>query len=197
MSMISLAELFASYPDSCLHRQVRTRSGECLDVVYRLANLEEVDELYEMALAAKSHLVEQGIMQWTEHYPLRSHFAGDVERQAQCVGLVDGEIVFSYVLNDDCLPDYVVGQWLDGSVPYLVMHRLCVAPRIQHQGLGKQVFAHLMEQAQMMGYGAMRLDVYDGNAQANAMYLKAGFAKVGDFEMAIGTINLMEKYFIK
>ncbi|MFI3243370.1 MAG: GNAT family N-acetyltransferase [Akkermansia sp.] len=194
MRLITFADLFATYPDACVTRSLLNRDGEGIEVRYRLASMEDLDELYESVLAAKQHLVAQGIIQWTDDYPLLSHFIGDIENQQQCVGLIDGEIAFSYVLNKDCLPEYASGKWKDASVPYLVLHRLCVHPRWQEMGFGRQVLKHLLEQLQAMGYGAVRLDVYDGNTQANKMYLRKGFEQVGSFEMSIGTINLMELY---
>ena len=55
----------------------------------RKAKLLEIPEILEVTRACAQHMIANGIFQWNEHYPSRTAFENDINRDE------------SYVLEDD------------------------------------------------------------------------------------------------
>lgn len=74
------------------------------------------------------------------------------------------------------------------------MHRLCVDPKFQHQGIGGQTLQFVKEETKKMKKDAVRLDVFRFNPYAKRLYEKYGFQTTGLAEWRKGPFYLMEKY---
>lgn len=55
-----------------------------------------------------------------------------------------------------------------------------VLPEFQHQGYGKQLMSHALDEAKKMGAGIAYLEVRKLNSKAIAMYKKFGFTQIGE-----------------
>lgn len=62
-----------------------------------------------------------------------------------------------------------IGFLLDG---------LCVAPTAQGRGIGTQLVDAICQHARSLGHPAINLEVVEGNARAEALYKRCGFAPV-------------------
>jgi GNAT superfamily N-acetyltransferase len=56
-----------------------------------------------------------------------------------------------------------------------------VSPAARGRGVGGQLIAAVEQWARQAGAGVLRLCVYEGNASARALYLRAGFTGTGEF----------------
>lgn len=94
-----------------------------------------------------------------------------------------------------CDEQYIKGAWKYADVPYYVIHRLCVNPAFQNQGIAGWTLKHIEEQLTEWGIHAIRLDAFTENPYAIKLYEKMGYAKVGTVDFRKGRFYLMEKYF--
>lgn len=165
-----------------------------MQIEFRRANPEDLDEVCSMVQAAVSHMIEQNIFQWDELYPVREDFAEDIERQQLTVGLAGGRIAVIYVLNQECDAEYADGDWKYRDEPFYVIHRLCVSPDFQRMGIAGSALSHIEETLKTMGIHEIRLDVFSGNPFAQRLYEGAGFFKTGEVHWRKGMFYLMEKH---
>ena len=113
----------------------------------------------------------------------------DTARQAQeagtlYVGEEDGVLWGVVNLNGLQLPEYDAIPW---SIPAArdevgVIHTLCIRPSCHGRGYARQMVAFCEEEARRQGKRVMRLDTYEGNAPANAMYPRLGYRLAGGTE---------------
>ena len=75
-------------------------------------------------------------------------------------------------------------SWLtvDGRRTYL--HHFGVRPPHQRQGLGRQLLDASLAAARLIGF-QVKLEVHRDNAAAIALYRRAGFARLGDYDVFI------------
>ena len=64
----------------------------------------------------------------------------------------------------------------------LVIHTLCVPPSRAGHGHGKEFVAFAEQHGRSLGCKVTRLDTYEGNLPARAMYPKLGYSYVGETE---------------
>ncbi len=167
-----------------------------MNIQYRLAGQSDVDRVAALAGQAAIRMSEQGIEQWDTLYPIREDFQQDILMGQLTVGVAEGKIVVFYTVNEECDPEYQEAKWKKPEKPHCILHRLCVNPHFQHQGIARQAMEHIQRQAVEKGYQAIRLDVFSKNPHALKLYLGCGFEKVGSVRWRKGVFYLMEKYII-
>lgn len=165
-----------------------------MNLVYRLGNLNDLDEIEELICNAIKEMKNQGIEQWGELYPIREDFEEDIKKKQLFVGLVEGEIAVIYTLNKEFDEAYKSGKWKQPEKTYCVIHRLCVNPKFQNKKVAKQAMGQIEETVRAEGIQAIRLDVYSLNPYALRLYDKCGYTKVGEVKWRKGIFYLMEKY---
>lgn len=110
------------------------------------------------------------------------------ERAQTLYIMEDGpQVVGSMVLNHQPEPAYANAQW-GIDVPYseiLVVRTLAVHPAHRGRGVGGQLLGFAQQKALAEHLKALRLDVYEGNAPAIALYEKSGYTLVGTADMGI------------
>jgi len=68
-------------------------------------------------------------------------------------------------------------RWTGGRV--LVIHRLCVHPEWQRQGIARHLMDFAENYASDHGFACIRLDAYTGNPRALALYERRGYERAG------------------
>ena len=61
----------------------------------------------------------------------------------------------------------------------LVIHTLCVSPAASGKGYAQQLVAFAEQLGREQGCTVIRLDTYEGNRPATALYTKLGYRVVG------------------
>ena len=134
-----------------------------------------------------------GIYQWDDIYPERKDFEEDIEKQTLYLAYLNENLVALYVISDECDEQYQNGQWRYDEKTSYILHRFCVSPVFQNQGIGKTVLHHVEEQIKAMGYQSVRLDTFTENPFAQRLYLHNGYESRGYASWRKGKFDLMEK----
>lgn len=164
-----------------------------MEIKYRIATLEDLDEVCTLVSHAIDTMIQQNIEQWDNLYPMREDFKEDIEKKQLYVGLVDQQIAVIYVLNQEYDTEYKNGDWKYKDKPFYIVHRLCVNPAFQNKGIAKKALLHIEEQLRKIGIDAIRLDVFSKNPYALKLYSHLGYSKVGYANWRKGKFYLMEK----
>lgn len=132
-------------------------------------------------------------------YPGRKSVGIAISNDCQYACIDNGEVVGAFILNDDPMGDYGVGEWRmdleEGE--YLIIHTLATDPEASGRGVGKYMVEYCIDVARKGGYKAVRLDVVPGNVPAVRLYEKIGFTFAGEKDLgknlkAIPTFELYE-----
>lgn len=92
-----------------------------------------------------------------------------------------GEILCAFALTPSQGSDYHDTTWgmeLEDDQA-AVVHLLCVNPKYQHQGVGRQSMTLAIDLARQMGKQALRLDALASNIPAHRLYESLGFQHRG------------------
>jgi choline dehydrogenase-like flavoprotein len=74
-----------------------------------------------------------------------------------------------------------------------VIHRLCVHPKHQHQGVAKETMRRAERLICERGYDCIRLDAFTQNPHALKLYEGFGYSKAGETTYRKGRFVLLEK----
>lgn len=165
-----------------------------MEILYRQAVMDDLDAIEQLVQQAVKEMVSQGIDQWDELYPAREDFEQDIQNGQMALGMLGGEIAVIYTINRECEPEYESAEWKSPDKSYCILHRLCVDPRFQNQGIARQTMEHIELEAAAKGIQAIRLDVFSQNPNALKLYQNCCFKKVGTARWRKGEFSLMEKY---
>lgn len=165
-----------------------------MELLFRKGTLDDLEAITLLIHEAILHMEEQSIHQWDELYPTSDDFKADILASTLYVGILNGQLAVVYVLSQDYDAVYDTGNWQRPNETFYVIHRLCVSPHFQHQGIAKQTMAYIHKQTLSLGASSIRLDVYSQNPYALALYHACGYQKVGDAHWRKGHFYLMETY---
>ena len=93
----------------------------------------------------------------------------------------DGDLYGCANLNQVQLPEYDDIPWAFSAAAEAVwvIHTLVISPRQGGKGKAREFVVFCEEHARRQGGKVMRLDTYEGNHPANAMYPKLGYRYAG------------------
>lgn len=160
---------------------------------FRKGTTLDIEEICAMVKNAIAVMDKNNIPQWDEIYPTKEEFLDDIKGQNLYVGTKDNKIAVIFVLNKWQDPEYFKAAWTYRGEKICVIHRLCVNPEFQNQGIAKQALAYIEEILKTDGVKAIRLDVFTLNPYALRLYQKAGYAQTGTADWRKGKFILMEK----
>lgn len=168
-----------------------------MQIEYRLATMEDLEKICVLVNNAIAKMIENNILQWDEIYPTEADFREDINRQQLYVGIIDGHIAVTYTINQESDAEYQNGKWQYESLPYYVVHRLCVNPDFQNKGVARHTLLHIEEQLLSIGIQAVRLDAFTENPYSLRLYDRLGYSIVGYADWRKGRFCLMEKCLLK
>lgn len=163
------------------------------DMTVRLAAGEDLPRVAALFSAAVAGLRAAGIDQWDEIYPDREVLRQDIAAREMYVGEIGADIAAAAVVNRESDPGYRNGEWLSDEAGRVVLHRLCVSPAYQRQGLAEQMVHRLEEILRAAGVRSVRLDAFPPNRSAIRLYRRLGYRTAGTLELRKGRFYLMEK----
>lgn len=126
---------------------------------------------------------------------IRDMYPGDVERVAGIASSAMPHPWSRQVFHDCLLAQYnawtgciddVTGSEIIGfaiaasQVDECQLLNLCIAPQLQGQGYGRQLFDHVIERIQSQGVEHMMLEVRKSNQNAITFYHTYGFREIGE-----------------
>lgn len=160
---------------------------------YRRAVLADLDEIVSFVNLAVKEMCENGIFQWDDLYPIKEDFENDIQQGTLEVGLVGGKIAVVYAVNEECDELYKNGNWVYKDSVFKVLHRLCVHPYFQNQGIANETLDRIEETVAVSGGKSIRLDAFSQNPHAVRLYENKGYKKTGEVNLRKGLFYLMEK----
>ncbi len=166
-----------------------------MQIEYRLATTEDLKKIEILIRNAVQKMEKENIHQWDEIYPAADDFVSDISEGNLYAGTINGKIAVVFALNQESDEQYANGKWQFPEKEYYVIHRLCVNPEFQNQGVAKITMAEIESILLKKNIHAIRLDVFSENPYSLKLYAKCGYAKTGETEWRKGKFYLMEKYF--
>lgn len=162
-------------------------------MLYRLADENDIGAICNLVKAAIRNMERQNIFQWDELYPAKEDFLEDIQKQQLFMGLLGDDIAVVYVVNEECDEEYQNGMWKYPDCEYRIIHRLCVNPIYQNQGIARKTLSHIEGELKKLNVGTVRLDVFSKNPFALSLYQNKGYENVGFADWRKGRFYLMEK----
>ena len=166
-----------------------------MSLEFRKAKMRDLETVCALVTSAVANMHSHSIEQWDELYPTADDLRADIEKSQMTLGEIDGAPAVIFTLNQECEEEYASADWARPDVPYLVLHRLCVSPQFQHQGVARQTLHYIEETLPAGGIHALRLDAFSGNPFALRLYASLGYRNTGFADWRKGRFILMEKYF--
>jgi len=154
---------------------------------------QDLPELMALYRAATRQMDEQGIDQWDEIYPAESVLREDIAAGQLTCGRIGGSIAVAFALEECREGDYEAAAWRYAEPVFAVLHRLCVHPDVQGQGVSRKAMDYLEQLVRSRGIRAIRLDVFPQNPAALHLYESRGFVKAGEITYRKGLFYLYEK----
>ncbi len=164
---------------------------------FRLATPEDLNDVTDLFVKAISHMNALGIPQWDELYPTAQDLQTDIERGEMHLLIIGGSIASAVVLNEFQQTEYLDGQWRETAGHHAVVHRLCVHPAFQGQGLATKTMELSHELLMKAGYSSVRLDAFSRNPSALKLYARLGYHKAGTIMLRKGLFYLFEKQLLQ
>ena len=164
-----------------------------MNLTYRKADVTDLDAVCDLVGRAVENMTDSGIYQWDELYPTRDDFKNDIENEQLYAGIADGNIAVVFVINKISDPEYDDADWSYTGENYRVIHRLCVDPDFQRNGIAKSTMQYIEVYLKSQGINAIRLDTFTQNPRALGLYESLGFTKTGYADWRKGRFVLLEK----
>jgi ribosomal protein S18 acetylase RimI-like enzyme len=146
-----------------------------------LATQSHFPDVIALISACRNELLAKGINQWDDQYPNPDSILHDLEDGNLFIAELREKLVGAVALNQEQEPEYSAMPWVCPS-PCLVVHRLCVSPVHQGNGIGSALMRFAEQRATGDGLGSIRLDVYSGNPRVVNLYQHLGYKIVGQFK---------------
>ena len=144
------------------------------------ADLAHLEPVCTLIAETRDHLLSIGISQWDDHYPGIQTIQDDLDNGSLFIAYLSGLIVGTVALDSVQDPEYQRIPWKHPG-PALVVHRLCVSPARQGQGIGMMLMDFSENHAVANGFSSIRLDVYSGNPSSVRFYQRRGYQMAGQF----------------
>ena len=160
---------------------------------YCKATLSQLDEIFSIYSNAIIAMEKDNIHQWDEIYPDKAILEEDISKNQMYIGKIENKIAVCFVLSEECDEEYKNGKWLNPNTKFNVIHRLCVNPDFQNQGIATKTMKYIEDLSKSQGYEEIRLDCFTQNPYSQKLYNKAGYFITGYANWRKGRFELREK----
>lgn len=162
------------------------RMGESFD-------FDRLTEFYDEVVKANSGTPFD--VHWNRKiHPSDSEIAEALRDGSMYMGLLDDEVVAASIVNDVFATGYDTVLWVFGAEPgkILCIHLFATKPALQGQGLGRKFLQAIIDDTRKRGFQVLRLDAFQHNAPACALYEKMGFQYRGVADLVYEDEDLPE-----
>jgi len=164
------------------------------NVLVRGAHEDDLPRVTELLRACVESMRAGGIDQWDDVYPDEATLRGDVHNRTLFVTAAPAHpLAGAFVLDERQEPEYAAVSWTIVGKPVAVVHRLMVHPSVQRHGIARALMSFAERRARDLGYGAIRLDAFTGNAPSLGLYQALGYRDVGGVRLRKGLFRCFEK----
>lgn len=138
----------------------------------------DLDAVWNIIDRCRASLRQRGIFQWDMVYPTRETAVQDMNVGGLYVLTSLGQVLAVVTIDTQHEDEYNTVRWTT-SEPALIVHRLCVDPEVQGQGIGRRLMEFVEQYAVRQRFSSVRLDAYSGNPRALALYRQRGYRQAG------------------
>jgi ribosomal protein S18 acetylase RimI-like enzyme len=163
------------------------------EITYEKGKQEELSEIFDVFECAISEMISLKIYQWDEIYPDIDVVKTDLNSGQLYVGKVEDKVAVVFVLSREWDDEYKNGTWDDAGGEFMVVHRLCVKPTYQHQGIARRTMEYIEQTLRDKNITSIRLDAFTENPYALRLYKSLDYKVAGKANWRKGMFYLMEK----
>ena len=150
--------------------------------------------VYEMMIRAREKLFSEKIYQWDERYPKPDMIKNDLLNGYTSLVRLEGKTIAFFTSNSICEDDVHNNiNWIYNGNKWIILHRLCIDPDYQNDGLGQQILKKFENQSKKDGFESIRIDVFSTNNKAIHIYEKFKYKRVGIAVCERGPFYIYEK----
>jgi len=156
----------------------------------------KIGELEAIMLIIKEVVIDMqasGIDQWDTLYPNKEVIGEDIMQGNLYVSTEDDIIKGIVALNEAQAEEYGALDWKYSSGKQMIIHRLCVKPTCQRNGIAQSLIKFSEDFARSYVYNAIRLDTFIHNKRACKFYEQLQYEKVGIVNYRKGEFQCYEK----
>ena len=140
----------------------------------------DINRILEITKACAKHMIGKGIYQWNEHYPNKSAFEIDVNRNELYVLETNNNVIGCIAISTLMDDEYIPVQWLTPNTNNIYIHRLAIHPIHQGKGYAQQLMDFAELHAIDKNYSSIRLDTFSQNKRNQLFYELRGYKKLED-----------------
>ncbi len=160
----------------------------------RKAKKEDIDVLENLYDEVNDYLAENiNYPGWKKGvYPIRKDAEDGFDSGALYVATENEEIIGTIILNSEYPVQYDDVKW-NSKLKWeevLVVHTFAVSPKTHSKGVGYKMLKWVEDYARSSGYKAIRLDTYEINDPASALYKKCGYEHMGTISLGMEQFGL-------
>lgn len=150
--------------------------------MFRLATMEDVDQIEKVFIEAKRNMANDGLEQWNEEdgIPNRETAIEGINSNTMYVYTVEQVIAGVIVINDDFYQSYPITP---DPLRARALHRVAVATEFLGRGIGQQLYIEAEQTIKAMGYSTIIVDTYSKNVKMLNLIVKCGFEPCGEFTL--------------
>ncbi len=154
----------------------------------------DIDTVMDLIRKAVKAMNDSGLHQWNDEYPNREIITEDIAAKNLYKYINDEKTIAGIiVLNEQYFPDYDNLTWEINDPEILVVHRLCIHPEYQKQGIARKLMLFAEDLAVKNHYKSIRLDTSVLNKAALSLYDGMGYRRVGIVHFRAGDFQCFEK----
>lgn len=160
----------------------------------RPATIIDLPDIMHIISCAVERMLAEGKCQWDYTYPTATHIITDIHADAAYVLENDGKIIAYGAVLFTGEPAYsaIDGLWLSDA-PYVVVHRLAVAPEMQGNGIAAKFIKSVEHLAASKGFSSFKIDTNFDNHRMLRTLEKCGFCHCGEIHYPQGSRLAFEK----
>lgn len=146
----------------------------------RLATIEDLSRIDEMAVYTIHDMALSNIPQWDLSYPRKKHYQKDVANNSLFVYETDGIVRGAITIIPEQDPPYETIQgWFTEHGESLVIHRAIVDPFYRNKGVAQKLLNHAIGMMSTSGYKSIKIDTHHDNYKMRRFLEKNNFKYIG------------------
>lgn len=150
-------------------------------MVFRKANHNDIDRIYEIIRQAQEYFRQNGIDQWQNNYPNPDIIKKDIEN-GECYVIEDDNLIIATVVlsfnGEKTYEKIYDGSWISDR-EYAVIHRIAVDSRFKGKGIASFIIRNLENLCRQKGIYNLRVDTHQDNKSMIKMLSNNNFIYCG------------------
>lgn len=144
----------------------------------RLAQLNDLEEIDNLAVKAINYMSKSDIPQWTLNYPRKEHYREDIINNALYIYEDSKRILGAMTILPENDPPYkTIDGWIKEKS--LVIHRVIVDPGNSKKGIAQQLLNYAFMLGKKKHYESIKIDTHLENYKMRNFLKKNGFMEIG------------------